>query len=256
MTLRNLSFNINYLLYSKKRENEVPNEKTEVSIFINYDFRPGFFLCREYPNRDDAARGPALTGIENERPEIKQIYTSPVDLDKLPFDPMEILKHDLPWTPSDMWSGAEKMFFSPNVWSCPGCMIRPPVVWWGCEVGRLPLNSVEESYPMNKSKKYLKQTAYTFIFCMMVFNVYAQDAQWEPVTGADTLREFMAGLKAERKLPSGKKQSVEYHADGTGILHSWGGSFPRSWDVKGDDQICYTVGNEIQCVRLEKNTSD
>jgi len=91
---------------------------------------------------------------------------------------------------------------------------------------------------------------------MMVFNVYAQDAQWESVTGADTLREFMAGLKAERKLPSGKKQSVEYQADGTGILHSWGGSFLRTWDVTGDDQICYTVGNEIQCVMLEKSTSD
>jgi hypothetical protein len=91
---------------------------------------------------------------------------------------------------------------------------------------------------------------------MMAFSVYAQDAQWESVMGADTLRDFMVGLKAERKLPSGKKQSVEYQADGTGILHAWGGSFTRAWDVTGDNQIGYTVGNERQCVRLEKSTSD
>jgi arylsulfatase len=56
----------------------------------------------KYPNREDATRGPALTGIENERPETKRIYTAPVDEKKLPFDLMDVIKHDLPWTASDM----------------------------------------------------------------------------------------------------------------------------------------------------------
>ena len=34
--------------------------------------------------------------------------------------------------------------------------------------------------------------------------LHAQDADWVTVTGADTLREYMSGLKAERTLPSGR----------------------------------------------------
>jgi len=57
---------------------------------------------KKYPNRPGPTRGPALTGIENERPETKKIYTYPVDPKKLPFDPKEVLDHNLPFTESDL----------------------------------------------------------------------------------------------------------------------------------------------------------
>ena len=56
---------------------------------------------KKYPNRPDATKGPALTGIENVRPETTQVYAAPIDEKKLPFDPREVSEHDLPWTPSD-----------------------------------------------------------------------------------------------------------------------------------------------------------
>jgi arylsulfatase len=57
---------------------------------------------KKYPNRPDATPGPALTGIENVRPETEKIYTWPVDPKKLPFDPAEVNKQALPFTASDL----------------------------------------------------------------------------------------------------------------------------------------------------------
>lgn len=56
----------------------------------------------KYPNRPDATPGPALTGIANERPETRQLYTAPVDAKKLPFTPQELGNYPLPFSESDM----------------------------------------------------------------------------------------------------------------------------------------------------------
>jgi hypothetical protein len=94
----------------------------------------------------------------------------------------------------------------------------------------------------------------------MACSVWAQNEGWAPVTGAETLRNFMSGLVAERKLPSGEVSRAEYKADGTGVLYSWGAEFPRTWEVKGDDQLCFTMQRKTrqpktQCYTLERNTA-
>jgi hypothetical protein len=75
------------------------------------------------------------------------------------------------------------------------------------------------------------------------------------MTGANTIREFMSGLTAERTLPNGELSRGEYRADGTGVLHAWGASIPRSWEIRGDDQLCITAEGETQCFRLDKSTT-
>jgi len=84
----------------------------------------------------------------------------------------------------------------------------------------------------------------------------AQDDQWTPVTGADTLREFMSGLTAERELAGGEVARGEYAADGTGVLHEWGASFPRTWEVRGEDQLCVSAARESGCYLLEESNTD
>jgi hypothetical protein len=81
-----------------------------------------------------------------------------------------------------------------------------------------------------------------------------QDKSWVAVTGADTLHEFMSGLRAERELANGALSTAEYHADGTGILHAWGASIPRTWEVRGEDRLCFTAQNETLCYTLEKKS--
>ena len=76
-------------------------EQFHIKSMFNRQRQRHEFWMTKYPNREDATRGPALTGIENVRPETTEIYTAPLDLEDLPFDPREVLEHDLPWTPSD-----------------------------------------------------------------------------------------------------------------------------------------------------------
>ena len=82
----------------------------------------------------------------------------------------------------------------------------------------------------------------------------AQEGDWVPVTGAETLREFMSGLTAERTLPGGGVNRAEYYADGTGVLHSWGASFRRTWEVEGDEFAHRIAASVIEIERAGRRT--
>ena len=83
----------------------------------------------------------------------------------------------------------------------------------------------------------------------------ARGGDWVPVTGAETLREFMSGLTTERALPGGEVSRAEYRADGTGVLRAWGVTHPRTWSVEGDDRLCVTAERETLCFQLEKSAA-
>jgi arylsulfatase len=51
---------------------------------------------QRYPD-NDAARGPAFTGIKDPRAETSRLAEPPVDMSSLPFDPLEYIDHELPW---------------------------------------------------------------------------------------------------------------------------------------------------------------
>jgi len=84
---------------------------------------------------------------------------------------------------------------------------------------------------------------------------HGQNAEWSPITGKDPLRALISGITAERKLPNGQLATGEYFADGTGILHTWGASIKRTWEIKGEDQICITAAGDTKCYLYEKNNT-
>ena len=84
----------------------------------------------------------------------------------------------------------------------------------------------------------------------------AQANEWIPVTGAEALKDYMSGMKAERTLANGEISRREYHPDGTGTLHAWGASIPRTWKIEGDDQICVSAERKVNCYRLERNSDN
>jgi hypothetical protein len=79
---------------------------------------------------------------------------------------------------------------------------------------------------------------------------FAQD--WAPYTGTDNLRRLMSDTVLEGELRKGVMATAHFSADGTGVLHAWGDSFPRNWSIRGDDGICIEVGGEKACVTIEK----
>ena len=98
-----LSLNEFYDLYTDPREaNGEMIEQFHVKSMFNRQRQRHELWIEKYPNRPNATPGPALTGIDNVRPETVQIYTSPVDPEKLPFDPTEVSKRPLPFSESDL----------------------------------------------------------------------------------------------------------------------------------------------------------
>lgn len=97
-----LSKNEFYDLYTDPREKTGEMiEQFHVKSMFNRQRQRHELWMQKYPNRPDATPGPALTGIENARPETKAISVAPVDPEKLPFDPQEVSEQPLPFTGSD-----------------------------------------------------------------------------------------------------------------------------------------------------------
>ncbi len=96
-----------------------------------------------------------------------------------------------------------------------------------------------------------------FLTCLLSVSVVsAKASDWAAVTGAAKLTMFMSDLKAERVLPNGEISRGEYRVDGTGVLYSWGAKIPRTWEVKGENQICVTAERKSLCYTLEQNRQD
>ncbi len=100
------------------------------------------------------------------------------------------------------------------------------------------------------------QTIAVIIISVLIGATTIHGNEWEPVTGAEALNNFMSGMKAERTLPNGTLSRGEYFSDGTGTLYSWGAAIPRSWFVKDDTQICVTAERVTNCYRLERNSDN
>ncbi len=87
--------------------------------------------------------------------------------------------------------------------------------------------------------------------CLAAGPAYADD--WAKLSGAETLQEFVSGARAEIQLKPGVIAIGEYYADGTAKIEVWGETFPGTWEVRGDDQVCYTSATETDCYTYEQN---
>jgi hypothetical protein len=90
----------------------------------------------------------------------------------------------------------------------------------------------------------------------LISNPIAQANEWIPVTGRDTLSNYMSGMEAQRALPNGNLSRGEYNPDGTGTLFAWGASISRTWTIKGDDQVCITAEQVVTCYQFERNSNN
>ena len=73
---------------------------------------------------------------------------------------------------------------------------------------------------------------------------------WNPVIGEQALRKIYSNTRTEWKDFVG-----EYCSDGSAVVYGWGETFPRTWKVKGDDQVCVTSAEGTECYRFEQSTT-
>jgi hypothetical protein len=77
--------------------------------------------------------------------------------------------------------------------------------------------------------------------------------EWAPFEGADQLRDLVAGATAEIELGPGQVVRGEYRADGTATITAWGETFERTWEVVGEDRVCYSSLTATNCFTFETN---
>ncbi len=79
---------------------------------------------------------------------------------------------------------------------------------------------------------------------------------WADLSGVETLREFVAGASAKIELRQGVVATGEYYEDGTAKIKAWGETFPMTWEVRGDDQVCYSSATETNCYTFEQDLDE
>lgn len=105
---------------------------------------------------------------------------------------------------------------------------------------------------VNRGKQNLLRMMYSVcLLAAMTGQAHAVD--WKGLSGAETLREFVSGAKVEIDLKPDVTATGEYFADGTAKIEAWGETFPRTWEVRGEDQVCYISATETNCYTYEQN---
>jgi len=101
----------------------------------------------------------------------------------------------------------------------------------------------------------MNKLAFTTLLITFALSPQANADNWQPMTGADNLQQLVSGGTAEIELKHGVTAVGKYHADGTAEIEAWNETFRRTWEVKGDDQVCYS-DVETNCFSFEKNLDD
>jgi hypothetical protein len=81
----------------------------------------------------------------------------------------------------------------------------------------------------------------------------AHAESWTPLVGKDNLTTLVSGSTAKIVDQNGDVAVGTYLADGTAKLEAWGETFERTWQVKGDDQVCYSSFVESNCYTFEQD---
>lgn len=107
---------------------------------------------------------------------------------------------------------------------------------------------------MNQSlKSSLKTSLSLSLSISLLVSISASAENWQPIQNAAELKQLFTDTVFKAELKDGEKAIADYNADGTGELRAWGGIFERSWEVKGNDQVCINIGSTIDCYTIERN---
>lgn len=98
----------------------------------------------------------------------------------------------------------------------------------------------------------IRKTATASVLALFTVTTVCAE-NWQPVVGAEVLRELISDATAEIDINEDVTATSEYYADGTAKVEAWGEVFERRWEIAGEDQVCYSAVTETTCYTLEKN---
>jgi len=82
----------------------------------------------------------------------------------------------------------------------------------------------------------------------------AMASDWQKVEDPKELRALYSNKTHRQKSYSGEAWVTHYRADGKALFVLGERRIPRTWEVKGNDQVCWKDDIQGQsCVRVERN---
>jgi hypothetical protein len=92
------------------------------------------------------------------------------------------------------------------------------------------------------------------LICALSASTDAQSSKdWVDVKDPKELRAIYSDKTFRGKDGSGTPFVAHYRSDGKGIMVSRDQRIPRTWEVKGKDQVCITSTETTNCYRLQRN---
>jgi len=102
----------------------------------------------------------------------------------------------------------------------------------------------------------LSKSLLTTIVCLSSVDSFAQEAEWNILEGDALKSTFSQGFHLKRSNENGNITEGIYEADGTGVVKSWNGEFPRTWKIKDDKEICVVADKEENCYVMQVSKSN
>ena len=100
---------------------------------------------------------------------------------------------------------------------------------------------------------YFAKPHILLIVICCVFVTPLQAADWKPVNDPERLRSLFSDTVLRTELDDGVMAEATYNADGTGELRAWGESFSRTWEVRGNDEVCIVTERGVVCFTIEES---
>lgn len=110
---------------------------------------------------------------------------------------------------------------------------------------------------------HMRNTCLLMLICILSFySSSAFGSDWRKVNNPETLEKIysdtrLRGVDSPHSNFEYNKLNTQWHIDycsnGTGVLTFWDESYPRTWKIKGKDQVCVTVHSEEKCYFYEEH---
>jgi len=93
------------------------------------------------------------------------------------------------------------------------------------------------------------------LICMLSTPAMPQSSKdWVDIKDPKELRAIYSNKTFKGKLPmDGTPFVAHYRSDGKGIMIAKEQRFPRTWEVKGNDQVCVTDAMATNCFQFQRN---
>jgi hypothetical protein len=125
---------------------------------------------------------------------------------------------------------------------------------FSCAVRRLPLAAHAATVvPRNQTMGGRAMRTMLLFAATLALAAPATASDWQDIKDPQALKQLYSNKTFRGKDYLDRPFVGHYRADGQGIMLAQDMRIPRSWSVKGNDQVCVKLPWQVACFRLQRH---